>query len=136
MQTRGGRKSKISKLGGRHISIISIISTNACRYEDIIGTASADIIAPPEEDSAAAMLLFDMRNVSSNSMIPASVAETMTDIVLQKMRESSSGGPIRVVIAPILEDDNGIVGDGVLSSNPNDHAVVVLDRDGIQCCCH
>ena len=82
------------------------------------------------------MLLFDMRNVSSNSMIPASVAETMTDIVLEKMREASSGGPIRVVIAPILEDDNGIVGDGVLSSNPNDHAVVVLDRDGIQRCCH
>ena len=134
MQTRGGRKSKISKLGGRHICIISIISTNASRYEDIIGTASSDI-APEVDDNAAAMLLFDMRNVSSNSMIPASVAETMTDIVLQKMRESTSI-PIRVVIAPILEDDNGIVGDGVLSSNPNDHAVVVLDRDGIQRCCH
>ena len=79
------------------------------------------------------MLLFDMRNVSSNSMIPVSVAETMTDIVLEKMRESSGSGPIRVVIAPILEDGaNGIISDGVLSSNPNDHAVVVLDRDYIE----
>ena len=81
------------------------------------------------------MLLFDMRNISSNSVIPVSVAETMTDIVLEKMRESSSSGstPIRVVIAPIVESGGGlierIIGDGVLSSNPNDHAVVVLDRD-------
>ena len=111
-----------SVISNKHSNIFK----NASRYEDIIiGTASADI-APPEDDNAA-MLLFDMRNVSSNSMIPASVAETMTDIVLEKMRDSSS--PIRVVIAPILEDNNGIVGDGVLSSNPNDHAVVVLDRD-------
>ena len=72
------------------------------------------------------MLLFDMRNVSSNSMIPVSVAETMTDIVLEKRRESASS-PIRVVIAPILDDE--IIGEGILSSNPNDHAVVVLDRD-------
>ena len=73
------------------------------------------------------MLLFDMRNVSSNSMIPVSVAETMTDIVLEKRRESASPSPIRVVIAPILDDE--IIGEGILSSNPNDHAVVVLDRD-------
>ena len=81
------------------------------------------------------MLLFDMRNISSNSVIPVSVAETMTDIVLEKMRESSSSGstPIRVVIAPIVESGGdlieSVIGDVVLSSNPNDHAVVVLDRD-------
>ena len=79
------------------------------------------------------MLLFDMRNISSNSMIPVSVVETMTDIVLDKMRASSPGSPmIRVMIAPILESGDlieGVIGDGVLSSNPNDHAVVVLDRD-------
>ena len=82
------------------------------------------------------MLLFDMRNISSNSVIPVSVAETMTDIVLEKMRESSSSSgstPIRVVIAPIVESGGdlieSVIGDGVLSSNPNDHAVVVLDRD-------
>ena len=73
------------------------------------------------------MLLFDMRNISSNSMIPVSVAETMTDIVLEKLRESSNGIPIRVMIAPILENGE-IIGDGILSSNPNDHAVIVLER--------
>ena len=72
------------------------------------------------------MILFDMRNISSNSVIPASVVETMTDIVLEKMRASPPGSVTEVAVAPIIEN---VIGDGVLSANPNDPAVVVLERD-------
>ena len=91
-----------------------------------------DIVEQDKFDPDAAMLLFDMRNMSSNSTIPASVVETMTDIVLEKMRVSPPGSVIEVTIAPIVEGDafvENVIGDGVLSANPNDHAVIVLERD-------